>query len=310
MKALLKRYGLITNLTAGYHACLTERTTIMLTYEEFFEKFVKIGNPAKGSIPLVLKPQQRQLLNLFEHNKYVISKKYRQGGFTTAIVAYAIYECLTKPNIKYFFGSMTHGTNAHIKQLVEFIIDQLPHPMESDCYFNQKSNLNSLRVPILNSSIHFKSLNDTQNPTSDSGYNRIVLDEAAYIKNMYTQWKIISNKASDDAKFLILSSPSKNPLCWFQSTFQDAEKGLNPFIIHSPQYSHETEKDEHCYLNETEYGIFPELQEKMSMPELVAKVREIADNEIKSFEDKLYVHKFIDEMLWYKTIDEVHINSI
>ena len=83
--------------------------------EYFFTTWCKILHPKKGLIPFTLYPYQKRWLDTIENNRFVISTKFRQGGFTTTTLLYFLYKCLFNldKNVLYVCGTNREATYCH-----------------------------------------------------------------------------------------------------------------------------------------------------------------------------------------------------
>lgn len=195
----------------------------------FCEKYVLIKNPKLGNIPFELFEYQKRLIETIEKERFVIGKKFRQGGFSSIMCAWNLWKCMFKIDLCYGILNVNERQSMCCQEIVENMIDNLPDWLKPN------------ELKITRGLISFK---DTGSKlylisASHNYYSRtldnLYIDEAAFIPEMEKQWKGIYPNVAAGAKCQILSTPNKTDN-WFYKTYLNAQVGDNKFKIFQCSY--------------------------------------------------------------------------
>jgi hypothetical protein len=137
-------------------------------------------------MPIVLLPHQERLYHHIEENPYTIGKKFRQGGFSTLMNAYALWKCMFFENIDFLILSCSYQQSQHLKKQILIFLELMP-------ILNPKIKISfgpssSIKFPSTNSSINFLGINSE----FKSRYNYLYIDEAAFMKELEEKWNLFS----------------------------------------------------------------------------------------------------------------------
>src|SRR5437870_5419564 len=105
------------------HEVELQRCIADCTY--FCDNYVKISDPKSndnGSKQIQLFEYQKRLIEMMEKHRFVIGKKFRQGGFSTTMVAYAVWRCLFKTDESIMFIAKTDRQAIWLACIAERII--------------------------------------------------------------------------------------------------------------------------------------------------------------------------------------------
>lgn len=84
---------------------------------EYAENDFKINHWEKGVVPYESTKHHKELAQIYDDERFVLVKKYRQGGFTTMSILYALYECLHKEGQNIGIISRTYHQSRCIKDM-------------------------------------------------------------------------------------------------------------------------------------------------------------------------------------------------
>lgn len=207
-----------------------ERCVYSFSY--FCHKYVKIMHPIHGMIPFVLYSYQRRVIEEFEENRFNIISKFRQGGLTTVAVLWGLWKCLFQLDQQIMVLSKTDREAIAAGDIVERALENLPNWM----YKNKKKGARGKVDQIKNK--HEKKFKDTDSslwfytPEAARGKSITVLiiDEAAFIKDMDTHWKAMYPVVSTGGKVIVISTV-KGYGNWYQVTYHEAQAGKNEFNV-------------------------------------------------------------------------------
>lgn len=192
-----------------------------------FVENLKIYHPSKGVIPYKAHNFQKRYLNFIENNRYVLVPKFRQGGFSTTTIAWALWDAVHKPDRKTIFVfRYCKEARRHNEMMVE-MINSLPLGIKPSFSANQH------QVKFDNKSIvYFYTPQDLCGASCDN----LIIDEAAFIENLDYHWRSwIPVICSNNCKCIALSTPN-GMSGWFFETCYNAAHGNNEFKIFESSY--------------------------------------------------------------------------
>lgn len=201
----------------------------------FCETYVKITHPSDGQIPFRLYGYQKRVFEEFEKNKFDIVKKFRQAGLTTLAAIWCMWRCLFRLDQKIMITSKTDREAIGVGATVQNVIDNLPE---------------WLRSRMKSSSKHEKVFTDTNSVmwfyTPEAARSKsltiLVIDEAAFIKNMYEHWKAAYPTISGGGGVIVVSTVNGIGN-WFHETYKKAQDKKNKFHVIDLDYR---EHPEYC----------------------------------------------------------------
>jgi hypothetical protein len=200
------------------------------SFPYFCETYVKILHPTKGYIPFKLQPWQERLAVALEENRFVIAKKWRQGGIATTKLIYCLWMCLFRENKTIMWIHKSKREAEWFSELFNLTLKLLPEWMRPRMTRNNK---------------HEKTFSSTGshicfwNPSAACGktMTHLIIDEAAYIPRMEWHWKAMFPVLSMGGKCWISSTVNhgSNGL-WFTETYIGAVKNTNCFYVFESAY--------------------------------------------------------------------------
>src|SRR4051812_2265787 len=72
-------------------------------FTHFLRTYIKIIHPKRGMIPFEVYDYQKRLFEHYETNRFSILTKFRQGGFTTTTLLYALWLCMFRLDQRILF---------------------------------------------------------------------------------------------------------------------------------------------------------------------------------------------------------------
>lgn len=194
----------------------------------FTENFVKILHPKRGLIPFKQYDYQKRMINHIENNRFTIMTKFRQGGFSTEILLWFLWRGMFKFGESLIFMSGTDRDSTDCHDLVERVIEWLPEGIRP---ILAKNNSHCIRFGT-GSQIMFR----TPEAIRGLAVNWLVINEAAFIKNMDNHWKSMFPTIAAGGNCVVLSTP--NGLGnWFQQTYYNAVEKKNSFSVFRAEYT-------------------------------------------------------------------------
>jgi len=199
--------------------------------EDFFyfvDKYIKINHPARGVIPFQLYDYQKRLFKFYQEERYGISIKFRQGGFTTFSVVYALWLAMFHDNQKILFLSKTDREAVHMGNIVDLMLKMF------EPWFSPKLEKNQEHIKVFsltNSSIAFF----TPDAARGRSLTHLFIDEAAFIPHIEKHWKALYPIVASGGKVFV-NSTVNGVGNWFEQTYHSAEKGENNFKIFKSNY--------------------------------------------------------------------------
>lgn len=185
----------------------------------FIEKYVKIVNPIyKGEIPFKLYQKQKDFLELYKQNKYTITLKCRQSGFSTVLGALALWMITMHPNRQVLVVSVT---NKHAKYFLQEKIkapyDRLPEFLKA----SGKGFRNNQNEMFLDNKSFVKSLSSREGALRGYTPNLIIFDEAGFIDDVEELFgEATPSLVRGDCKAVINSTASGNHT-WYARTWHE-----------------------------------------------------------------------------------------
>jgi len=200
-----------------------------------FCSHVKVVHPIKGIIPFEVYEYLKNLVRMMEgSDRYIIGTKFRRGWFTTTLALYALWKCISSAGQSIAIIAKSDRDATNIGQIINGVIDRLP-----DWLKIKIGKRNDHEVCFSNDSrMWFR----TSEACRGCALNYLIIDEAAFIKDMDSGWKCSYPCISTGGKAIVISSINGTN-GWFYKTYMDAVNRKNSFSIYRcnifdhPEYS-------------------------------------------------------------------------
>ena len=210
------------------HRQLQEFIKCANSFAYFCHKYVKILHPVYGLLPTVLYKYQRRAIQNFENNRFNIVSKFRQGGLTTIAVLWSLWRCIFKTDQQILVLSKTDREALTAGEVAQRALDHLP---------------NWLYPTLSADSKHEKIFSDTESairfytPEAARGKSCtfIIIDEAAFIKEMETHWKAMYPVIATGGNCIVISTVNGIGN-WYERTYHEAESRENAFNVIDLEY--------------------------------------------------------------------------
>ena len=184
----------------------------------FIRKYCYIQHPIRGRILFDLFKYQNEAIDDFQKFNYNIILKGRQIGITTAAAAYALWLMLFHSDKSVLVIATQQDTAKVLISKVKFAFDQLPVWMRIGCTENNKLSLKFDN----GSTIQASSASD--NAARGSSISLLIVDEAAFIRNIENIWVAAQPTLSSGGRAIIISSPNGQGN-FFHATWEKAVSG-------------------------------------------------------------------------------------
>ena len=223
----LKRIGVNYNFTKDqvdeYIKCARDPV--------YFSKYISIISLDRGIVPFEMYDFQKDMINTFNDNRFVIVKCPRQVGKTTTAIAYLLWTVLFKDAQNIAILANKGQTSRDILGKLQLAYENLPMWLQQGVV-----EWNKGRIELENGSVIIA--NSTSSSAARSGaYNIVFLDEFAFVPSniaydfITSVYPVITS--GTNTKILMVSTP--NGMNLFYKMWMDAvEKRSNyvPFEIH------------------------------------------------------------------------------
>ena len=200
----------------------------------YFSKYVTIVSLDRGIIPFEMYDFQKDMINTFNDNRFVIVKCPRQVGKTTTTVAYLLWTVLFKDSQNIAILANKGKTANDILAKLQLAYENLPMWMQQGVV-----EWNKGRIELENNSVITAS--STSSSAARSGaYNIVFLDEFAFVPSniaydfITSVYPVITSGTK--TKILMVSTP--NGMNLFYKMWEDAKakrSNYTPFEIHWSQ---------------------------------------------------------------------------
>ena len=195
----------------------------------FCKTYVQIVHPKRGAIPFKLFPYQERVYKEFEANQFCIVKKFRQAGLTTLASIWCLWLAMFKFNQKIMLLSISDREAVAVGNDVSNIIDNLPDWLKPDLKTNSK---------------HEKEFADTESvmwfytPSAarSKSLSVLIVDEAAFIKDMDVRWAAMYPTLSMGGKAILISTVNGTGNL-FHSLYINAQDKKNNFKVIDLHYT-------------------------------------------------------------------------
>ncbi len=197
-------------------------------FNYFCETYVKIRTPNRGVIPFALYDFQKRYAKTLQENRFVIAKKFRQGGFTTTTEIFLLWKCMFQNDQHVMFTSKTDREAVYASGVVKHLLPELPEWLRPKL---SRINDHLIEFAETKSKMFF----GTAEAACGRSLSHIVFDEAAYWKYAEKWWKCMFPCISVGGSACILSTPNGNKN-WFYEVYTDAMNEHNSFHAFKADY--------------------------------------------------------------------------
>ena len=246
----------------------------------FMRKYCVIQHPTKGKMYFNLYPFQQDTLNDFKDNRYNIILKSRQLGISTLSAGFILWNMLFKSDFNVLVIATTQEVAKNLVTKIRVMHENLPTWMKGT---TDEDNKLSLR---LRNGSQVKAVSSTGTAGRSEALSLLVIDEAAFIRNIGEIWASAQQTLSTGGGCIALSTPNGTGN-WFHKTWVDAEAAgeFNPIRLH---WTVHPERNEEWRRQQTSL-----LGEKMAAQEcdcdFISSGHTVIDGPILQWYDQTYV---------------------
>jgi hypothetical protein len=181
------------------------------SFAYFCHKFVKIGHPIKGLLPFVLFRYQKRVVREYEQHRFNIIRKFRQGGLTTVTVLWGLWRAMFKKREVLMLLSKTDREAIVAGEIAKTAMDNFPawfRPQMGKCNDHER---------------HFeetgsKLLFFTPEAARGRSISFLIIDEAAFVKDMDRHWAAIFPTIATGGKCIVVSTVNGIGN-WYEETY-------------------------------------------------------------------------------------------
>lgn len=193
------------------------------SFSYFCHKFVKIGHPIRGLLPFILFKYQKRVINEYEGHRFNIISKFRQGGLTTVTVLWGLWRGMFKNNETIMLLSKTDREAIVAGETAKLAMDNFPS------WFRPNMGKNNDHEKHFEDS-GSKLLFFTPEAARGRAITYLILDEAAFIKDMDRHWAAIFPTIATGGKCIAVSTVNGIGN-WYEEIYHGSQEKKNNFNI-------------------------------------------------------------------------------
>lgn len=199
----------------------------------FIDNYCKVQHKKRGLVDFKLYPFQKEVLEIFRKNEYVITNKSRQVGMSTLMSGYICWFMLFQEDRQVLIMANKEKTAIEMLDKVKLMYQMLPEWLRS---ISEIDSDNAKTLKLKNRS-KITATATTRDAGRGLAISLLVVDECAMIENMDDIWTSIwptlsSGKNGEERhngiRCLLLSTPLGTGN-FFHRMFTEAETGKNKF---------------------------------------------------------------------------------
>jgi hypothetical protein len=200
------------------------------SFPYFCKNYIKYQHPLRGLLPFELSSWQLRLAAELEENRFVISKKWRQGGISTVHMLYCLHQCMFREKKRIIWICKSKGEAENWSEMFNLSIQLLPTWMQPRM---ERNNLREKTFAATGSDIIFS----IPQAARGRACTHLVIDEAAFIPRMEWHWKVMWPCLSTGGRCYVTSTVNygKHGL-WFTELYLGAVGNKNCFHVYESNY--------------------------------------------------------------------------
>ena len=229
------------------------------SFSYFCHKYVKIGHPKKGMLPFILYNYQKRVVDEYDKKRFNIIRKFRQGGLTTVTVLWALWRCMFKMDQTIMLVSKTDREAIVAGEIADRAIKFFPKWFCPELAAGGDNK-------------HEKHFAETQSKllfyTAEAARGRsntyLILDEAAFIKDMERHWAALFPTIATGGACIAVSTVNGIGN-WYHEQFKGAQEKKNHWNILDLNYKEHPEYDDDFWVEQmkAQLGLKRFMQEVM-----------------------------------------------
>ena len=188
----------------------------------FMKEYCYIQHPVKGKMKFNLYPFQEKTLGALKDHDYNIILKARQLGISTLSAGYSLWLMNFHLDKNILVIATKQEVAKNLVTKVRVMHKELPNWLKQGCVEDNK-----LSLRYKNGS-QIKAISSTGEAGRSEALSLLIIDEAAFIKNIDEIWGAAQQTLATGGKCIALSTPNGMGN-WFHKTWSAAETGENNF---------------------------------------------------------------------------------
>lgn len=207
----------------------------------FFENFWHIEHPA-GRRKLKLRPAQQQTLDVWLNERYSITLKARQIGYSTLATALAFWRAFFVEDFKTLFLSRREDDARDLLKKVTYGFNRLPDWIIER---GPKVSTQNLQTLEFDNGSMIRSDQSKNDPGRSQTVGCVVIDEWAFLENPEDAWASIEPITDIGGQVIGLSTA--NGMNYFATMYMKAKEGKSIFKSHFQPWWAVEERDQEWY---------------------------------------------------------------
>ena len=169
----------------------------------FFNKYVKIQHPTKGTIPFKTYKFQDECVEHFREERFNIVLKSRQLGLSTISAAYAAWLAIFYKDKNILVIATKLSVAQNFIRKVKFVLHSMPNWL----LLPEIVNNNKQALEFSNGST-IKAIPTSEDAGRSEALSLLIVDEAAFVRNFDTIWTGLYPTLSTGGRAIVLSTPN------------------------------------------------------------------------------------------------------
>jgi hypothetical protein len=171
-------------------------------FEYWCAKYVYISFPGKGKIPFVLRDAQSATVRLWLAERYTVSLKARQIGFSTLVSIFCLWLCFFYEDKTIILISKGEREAKKLLRFARYAVKFLPPWM---LHRGPLMNINQEKIEFSNDSV-MESAPSAADPARGSTAYKVVVDEFGQLPNDEDAWASIEPVADQGGSVIMLGT--------------------------------------------------------------------------------------------------------
>ena len=169
----------------------------------FFNNYVKIQHPTRGTIPFKTFPFQDDCVNDFIENRFTVIVKSRQLGLSTLVAAYSVWLALFQKDKNILIIATKLGVAQNFIKKVKTMVSNLPPWMVLP-----QITLNNRQLIEFSHGSSIKAVPTSEDAGRSESLSLLIIDEAAFVRNFDELWTGLYPTISTGGRAIVLSTPN------------------------------------------------------------------------------------------------------
>ena len=219
---------------------VTEFVKCSKNLRHFINNYVQIVHVDRGLVPFEMYDYQNDMIDKFEHNRFVICKMPRQTGKSTTIIAFLLHYVLFNENVNVAILANKGAVARELLSRLQLAYEHLPKWLQQGVVIWNKGN-----IELENGSKILASAT-SGSAVRGSSFNIIFLDEFAHVPSNIAEQFFTSVyptiSSGESTKVLIVSTPLGMNM--FYKMWADAQEKRNNYVPVEVHWSQVPGRDE------------------------------------------------------------------